>query len=69
MRAFIDKMFDFDLEVAEIEKEIFSIPSKMETIFNCIDLSSYSLLLLMKPLLWWLDIRMICASITAENLV
>ena len=39
MRACIDKMSDYDLEVAEIEKEIFSILSIMETIFNYIDLS------------------------------
>ena len=49
MRAFIDKMFDYDLEVAEIEKEIFSIPSKMETIFNYIDVSFQ----LTPYLFWW----------------
>ena len=32
-------MFDYDLEVAELEREIFSNPAKMETTFNYVDLS------------------------------
>ena len=34
-------MFDFDLEVDELEKEVFSIPARMEITFNYIDLSFY----------------------------
>ena len=30
-------MFDYDLEVAEVEREFFSIPAKMEITFNYID--------------------------------
>ena len=34
----IGKMFNFDLEVVEIEREIFSNPTMMETIFKHTDL-------------------------------
>ena len=39
MRGFIDKTFDYDQEVAELEREIISIPAKMEITFNYIHLS------------------------------
>ena len=41
MRGFIDKMFNYYLEVAELEGEIFSIPEKMEITFNYIDCRYY----------------------------
>ena len=50
MRGFIDKMFDYHLEVAELEREIFSIPAKMEIKFNYIDLS-FQLALIERPLI------------------
>ena len=39
MRVFIDKMFDNGIEVTELEREIFSVPARMEITFNYIDLS------------------------------
>ena len=38
MRVFINKMFDFEMEVDELESEIFSVPARMEITFNYIDL-------------------------------
>ena len=35
----MSKMFDFDLETSDIEKDLFSVQEKMEPIFNFIDLS------------------------------
>ena len=37
MRGLIKRMFDYDLE--ELEREIFSIPARMEITFNYIDVS------------------------------
>ena len=39
MRGLIERVFDFDREVDESEREIFSIPSRMELMFNYMDLS------------------------------
>ena len=39
VRGLIKRMFDYDLEVEELEREIFSIPDRMEITFNYIDLS------------------------------
>ena len=39
MKRIIEKMFDFDIKVVELEKELFSVKEKMEPIFNFIDLS------------------------------
>ena len=39
MKNIIEKMFDFDMEVGELEKEFFSVKEKIEPIFNFIDLS------------------------------
>ena len=39
MRVFIDKMFEYDMEVDELERNIFSIPARMEITFKYIDLS------------------------------
>ena len=70
MRGFIDKMFDYDLEVAELESEMFSIPAKMEITFNCIDLS-FQLFPSSSDEIsrWLLDIWMIYADTMTKNLV
>ena len=39
MRQIIEKMFDYDMEVVVLEKDLFSVKEKMEPIFNFIDLS------------------------------
>ena len=39
MRDIMIKMFDYDLEVSDLEKEIFMIKEKIEPIFNFIDVS------------------------------
>ena len=39
MANLIEKMFDYDLEVSDLERELFSVKEKMEPIFNFIDLS------------------------------
>ena len=39
MPYIMSKMFDFDLETSDIEKDLFSVKEKMEPIFNFIDLS------------------------------
>ena len=35
----IQKMFNFELEVSDLERDLFSVKEKMELIFNFIDLS------------------------------
>ena len=35
----IRKMFDFDLEMEVMEKEVFFVKEKLELIFNCIDIT------------------------------
>ena len=39
MRDIMVKMFDYDLEVSDLEREIFMVKEKIETIFNFIDVS------------------------------
>ena len=39
MPYIMSKMFDFDLEIADIEKDLLSVREKMEPIFNFIDIS------------------------------
>ena len=39
MRNIMQKMFDYDLEVSALEKEICMIKEKIEPIFNFIDVS------------------------------
>ena len=39
MKRIIEKMLDFDIEVVDLEKELFMVKEKMEPIFNFIDLS------------------------------
>ena len=39
MKRIIENMFDFDVEVVELEKELLSVKEKMEPMFNFIDLS------------------------------
>ena len=39
MREIMVKMFDYDLEINDIEKEILMVKEKIETIFNFIDVS------------------------------
>ena len=39
MRNIMQKMFDYDLEVSNLEKEIFIVREKIEPIFNFIDVS------------------------------
>ena len=39
MPYIMSKMFDFDLEIVEIEKDLLSVREKIEPIFNFIDLS------------------------------
>ena len=39
MRNIMQKMFDYDLEVSDLEKEIFIVKEKIEPIFNFIDVS------------------------------
>ena len=39
MRGLIKRMFDYDLEVEEIERKIYSNPARMKLTFNYIDLS------------------------------
>ena len=39
MKGFIESMFDYDREVDEMEREIFSQPLRTELTFNYIDLS------------------------------
>ena len=39
MPYIMSKMFDFDMETSDIEKDLFSVKEKMEPIFNFIDLS------------------------------
>ena len=39
MKVIIDKMFDYELEVVEIEKQIFAKPTQREIYFNFMDLS------------------------------
>ena len=40
IKGISSKMFDYDIEVAEIEKQIFSNPTLMGTVFNYMGLSS-----------------------------
>ena len=35
----IENMFDFDIEVSELERDLFSVQENMELIFNFSDLS------------------------------
>ena len=39
MKEIINKMFDFECEVVDVEKEISSYPTMIETVFNFKDLS------------------------------
>ena len=39
MRNIMQKMFDYDLEVSDLEKEIFIVREKIEPILNFIDVS------------------------------
>ena len=39
MPYIMSKMFDFELEIADIEKDLLSVRVKMEPIFNFIDIS------------------------------
>ena len=39
MRDIMIKLFDYDLEVSDLEKEIFIVKEKIEPIFNFIDVS------------------------------
>ena len=39
MKGLIERMFDYDREVDEMEREIFSRPLRMKVTFNYIDLS------------------------------
>ena len=39
MPYIMSKMFDFDLEISDIEKDLLSVREKMEPIFNFIDIS------------------------------
>ena len=39
MANMIEKMFDYDLEVSDLERDLLSVKEKMEPIFNFIDLS------------------------------
>ena len=39
MRNIMQKMFDYDLEVSDLEKEIFIVKEKIKPIFNFIDIS------------------------------
>ena len=39
MRDIMIKMFDYDLEISDLEKEIFIVKEKIEPIFNFIDVS------------------------------
>ena len=39
MPYIMSKMFDFDMETSDIEKDLFSVKEKIEPIFNFIDLS------------------------------
>ena len=40
LKEIIYKMFDYDVDVVEIEKEIFSNAALMETVFNYMDVST-----------------------------
>ena len=51
MRGLISKTFDFDVEVDELEREIFSIPARMEIMFNSIDLPFQ--LIPSSSIFWW----------------
>ena len=39
MPDIMEKMFNYDLEVSDLERELFSVKEKIEPIFNFIDVS------------------------------
>ena len=39
MKGLIERMFEYETDVALVETEIFAQPTRMEVVFNCIDLS------------------------------